>query len=65
MGGDPAVVVAAGAYQGALKYYASKSTVDWPHDLAAAKAQAAASGKPLPETLRALDQAELIPAFWS
>ena len=41
------VVVAAGAYQGALKYYTSKSTVDWPHDLAAAKARAAASGRPL------------------
>ena len=41
------LVVAAGAYQGALKYYASKSTVDWPHDLAAAKARAVTSGKPL------------------
>ena len=41
------VVVAAGAYQGALKYYMSQSTVDWPHDLAAAKARAVASGKPL------------------
>ena len=41
------VVAAAGAYQGALKYYTSRSTVDWPHDLAAAKARAEASGKPL------------------
>jgi hypothetical protein len=41
------LMVAAVAYQGALKYYASQSTVDWPHDLAAAKARALASGKPL------------------
>jgi hypothetical protein len=41
------VVAAAGVYQGALKYYTSQSTVDWPHDLAAAKARAVASGKPL------------------
>lgn len=41
------LAAAAGAYQGALKYYTSKSTVDWPHDLAAAKDRAAASGKPL------------------
>ena len=41
------VALAAGAYQGALKYYASKSTVDWPHDLAAAKARALSSGRPL------------------
>lgn len=41
------VVAAGGAYQGALKYYTSRSTVDWPHDLAAAKARAVASGKPL------------------
>ena len=41
------VVAAAGVYQGALKYYASQSTVDWPHDLAAAKARAVASSRPL------------------
>jgi hypothetical protein len=41
------VVAATAAYQGALRYYAGQSTVDWPHDLAAAKARAVASGKPL------------------
>ena len=41
------LVGAAVVYWGALERYRSKATVDWPHDLTAAKSRAEAAGKPI------------------